>query len=90
MMRIWKWPLQVTDRNALLMPEGAKLLDVQMQGETCCLWALVDESATEETRDIAIYGTGNPIPRIPGQYIATFQMYGGELIFHAFDVTGRS
>ena len=31
-------------------------------------------------------GTGNPMPDEPGEYIATFQMHGGALVFHAFEL----
>lgn len=85
-MRIWKWQIEVTDRQTVMMPVGAKLLDVQMQGGECCVWALCDENAPKEPRHIAIYGTGNPMPDEPGEYVATFQMRGGALVFHAFEV----
>ena len=83
-MRIWKYPLEVTDRLALTMPPGAKFLTVQMQHGKPCLWALVDETKRDTaTRRIAIYGTGNPMPDEPGTYIATFQMMGERQYFDA-------
>lgn len=30
-MQIWKWKIEITDRQTIMMPAGAKLLDVQMQ-----------------------------------------------------------
>lgn len=87
-MKIWKFPLRVTDvQHVIDMPVGAKLLDVQMQGDDCCMWALCNEHAPKELRRIAIYGTGNPIPDDPGEYVATFQMRGGSLVFHVFDLS---
>lgn len=88
-MRIWKYKLKITDRQSIDMPKGAKVLDVQMQGDTCCLWALCDEekeSIDTETIRIVIYGTGNPIPDEPGEYISTFQVHGGKFVFHAFEL----
>jgi hypothetical protein len=85
-MRIWKTTLNVTDVQAVEFPEGAKLLTVQMQHERPQLWALVDENAPIRARQVAIYGTGNPIPNEPGEYIATFQMHGGSLVFHVFEI----
>lgn len=85
-MRIWKWTLAVTDLQVIEMPMNAKLLSVQIQGELPQLWALVKEDQTlRQARRIAIYGTGNPIPDDPGEYISTFQMHGGALVFHAFE-----
>lgn len=86
-MRVWKWPLQITDRQALMMPAGAVVLTVQMQGHQPQLWALVDETqdTPKQPRAFAIYGTGNPMPNDPGRYIATFQTHGGDLVWHAFE-----
>lgn len=85
-MRIWKWTLAVTDKQTLQMPAGAKLLTVQMQGEAPQLWALCDETAPKMPRLIAIHGTGNPMPdEWPGEYVGTFQIHGGALVFHVFD-----
>ncbi len=87
-MRIWKWNLPITDNQALKMPVGAKILSVQVQHDNCCLWALCDDSkgVPSENREIAIYGTGNPIPDNPGKYISTFQLLDGDLVFHVFEV----
>ena len=86
-MRIWKYQLNVIDEQQLFLPADAKILTVQTQRGTPCLWALVNEENTaKELRKIAIYGTGNPIPDDPGEYIATFQMHGGDLVFHVFEV----
>jgi len=35
----WKYPLEITDEQNLMMPEGAEILTAQMQGGTLCLWA---------------------------------------------------
>lgn len=85
-MRIWKWELAVTDSQTVMMPNGAKVLDAQMQKNSLFVWALCDENAEKEIRHFAIYGTGNPIPGDPGCYIGTFQMLSGELVFHVFEV----
>lgn len=82
---IWKWSLVVTDVQAIQMPGGAQLLAVQMQGGAPQLWALVDPTeAHKEMRTIRIFGTGNPIGEYPGDYLGTFQLDGGALVFHAF------
>jgi len=87
-MRIWKWVIGISDELTLMMPIGAKLLDVQMQADQCYIWALCDQNAEKEPRHLAIYGTGNPMPDDPGEYVATFQMHGGALVFHAFEIGG--
>lgn len=86
-MQIWKWKIEITDRQTIMMPAGAKLLDVQMQRGECFVWALCDQEAAKEPRHLAIYGTGKPIPNDDaGEYVATFQILSGTLVFHVFDV----
>jgi len=86
-MRIWKYPLEVTDLQSVTMPRDAELLSIQMQGDKCNLWALVDETKPlVDDYTIAIYGTGHQIPDNPGKYLSTFQMYHGAAVFHAFEV----
>ena len=85
-MRIWKYTIEVANHQELALHSEAKILAVQMQGGECRLWALVDETKKDmATRRIAIYGTGHPIPDDPGNYIGTFQIMGGDLVFHAFE-----
>jgi len=69
----------------LSMPEGAKVLSVQVQKEEAQLWALVDSLANKETRHFITYGTGHQIPDNPGTYIGTFQFKNMGLVFHVFE-----
>lgn len=41
MKTIWKYPLQVLDRQTLFMPPGAEILSLQTQFGNPCLWARV-------------------------------------------------
>lgn len=86
-MKIWKFSLDIIDQQTIAMPLDAKILTVQMQMGGAQLWALCNENQTQtEDRSIAIYGTGNPMPEEPGEYIATFQGMGGALVWHAFEL----
>ena len=94
-MKIWKWQLNVEDRQQISMPKGAQILTVQIQHDVLCLWALVDDTAgpfQQESRWVAIIGTGNPIPTSLKlkQYIGTFQLYGGDLVFHVLNTDIKS
>lgn len=83
-MTIWKYPL--TAASGLRMPQGARLLAVQVQAEDVCLWALVDPEAPMVTRTIRVFGTGHTVRLAPTDtYIGTFQLSGGALVFHVFD-----
>ena len=83
-MKIWSWNLSLTDRQIIAMPTGAKLLSVQKQNSEFKLWALVDDSAESVSRDIAVYGTGNPITEPCGIHISTVQ--DNSFVWHFFDL----
>ncbi len=83
---VYKYPLRAVDNQAVDLPIGATLLAVQEQYGQPCLWALVDTDAGHLPRRIRIHGTGHPIENADAlKYIATFQLSGGALVFHAFE-----
>ena len=87
---IWKFELEVTDKQEIKMPAGAEILTVQTQYGIPCLWAMVDTEKDLSERLIEIFGTGHRVPQDMGvmrEYIGTFQLRGGELVFHAFERT---
>jgi hypothetical protein len=87
MQTIWKFPLPVQDYSIIEMPEGSIPLAVQIQGQSPCLWVQVpDDTADLVPRRFAIHGTGHPMHQSGYRYISTFQMHGGALVFHAFEI----
>jgi len=91
MKAIWKFGLDIIDVQTVSMPEGAKILSVQAQNGMPYLWAEVDVEATPKDRTIEIFGTGHPMRCDMGvsrEYIETFQIRGGQLVFHVYEYTG--
>lgn len=84
MKTIYKWTLAPGEQN-ILMPTGAEILCVQMQGSHPQLWALCDPHQPTQPRAITICGTGHHMPDQPGRYVGTFQMHDGSLVWHVFD-----
>lgn len=88
MSTIWKYPLEVNGIQRVSMPRGAKILCVQPQFGAVCLWACVEEKNPIVQRTILIAGTGHPLPDGDAtlEYLSTFQIDGGALVFHAFEL----
>ena len=90
---IYKYTLVVTDEQAVDMPEAAQILDVQVQADQVCLWALVDPVAPTAPRIIRIVGTGHSVSDADLlRYIATFRISyiarfqtNDVLVFHVFE-----
>ena len=90
MLTIYKYPvLYMENHFTLELPKNAKILTVQTQKGNPQLWAMVDSETEKETRHFRLAGTGHPLGedylRIIN-YIGTFQMGNGELVFHLFEV----
>ena len=86
MQTIWKYPVPVADSFTILMPKGARFLTVQTQKTEPQMWALVDRDQPLEERRFHLLGTGHSDgDRALGQYVGTFQVADGTLIFHLFE-----
>jgi hypothetical protein len=87
MRAIWKYQIFAEDSTTLLMPVGAKVLDVQVQHGEPHLWAVVDpkESALEH-RIFRLIGTGHLFEDYEAlRYIGTFQTCEGRFVGHLFE-----
>lgn len=90
---IYKYPLD-PDTDIINLPRFANVLCVQVQGTTPCIWAEVDPNAPLERRHFQVVGTGHQLPVhdkyevTEPKYIGTFQLHGGMLVFHLYEVSG--
>lgn len=85
MITIYKYPLQVTSEQTIDLPIGAKLLTVQTQNSTPCLWAMIRTSDYTKKIKVFTFGAGHPIPfEFQGDYLGTYQLEDGRLVFHVF------
>lgn len=85
-MTVWKFPFEVQDEFSLSMPRFSRILTVQMQGDQPCIWAAVEPSESRDERRFRILGTGRPTPISTLEYVGTFQMFAGALVWHLFEV----
>jgi hypothetical protein len=83
---VFKYLLAGSDWADIELPVGAKLLSVQAQNDLPMAWFLVRPSLEFETRRFRIFCTGESIPdELNVEFAATFQILGGDLIFHVFE-----
>lgn len=85
MKSIWKFPFEITGEQKIFMPRTAKILSVQVQHGTPCIWALVDTDEQKTERTFIVHGTGHPCSCDASEFIGTFQISGGALVFHLFE-----
>ena len=90
MITIWKYEINEPEVT-LMIPENAKVLDVQLQqgSPTPCIWVAVDTENILVERRFRIYGTGHPMDfKHAGaagvHYVGTFQLQG--FVWHLFEV----
>lgn len=86
---IWKFPLDVADFQAVLMPKGAGFLDVQVQNGQPCMWVMCDPDAEQVNIPFLMLGTGHRMvdneAKHVGDHLGTFQLKDGGLVFHLFE-----
>lgn len=84
MKTIFKYELDIAAAQEVTLPSDATIMDVQFQGETLCLWALVDPDSEPKKRIFKIYGTGWTVD-CPGvlTHVATVQKRG--YVWHLFE-----
>ena len=64
------------------LPNGAEIVHIAMQGDSICIWALVDVREDVGNRKFIIYGTGHPITTA-GKHIGT--VLDGRFVWHVFE-----
>lgn len=83
---IWKFTLTPNTIQPIEMPIGAEIISLQTQHEAACFWAIVDPHSPKEKRHFEVYATGDVIPEAKRVFIGTFQLSGGNLVFHVFEL----
>lgn len=86
MRTIYKYYLKLDGVQHIEMPKGAKILCVQLQQRSPCLWAEVETTQEMETHIIHTIGTGHEIKEENlGTYIGTYQFADGAVALHLYD-----
>lgn len=83
---VWKYPVPVTDYFTIYMPREAKPLAVMMQQGEPHLWALVDPPLAAVERYFRVAGTGHFVDDQIIAHVGSFQLSGGALVFHVFEI----
>jgi hypothetical protein len=87
MRTIYKYEIETTDTQELNLPYGAEILCVQVQNGKPCIWALIDtEQNLIDEHTIITVGTGHRLGYTfsKANYLGTYQLQGGALVFHVF------
>lgn len=89
---IYKYPLKVEYKQTISLPGRAEVLTVQVQNGVPSLWVSVEPDELAENHTFLTFGTGHAIDSSEDQdidgmgYVSTYQLEGGKLVFHVFEV----
>jgi hypothetical protein len=85
MITIWKFPLAICHSQVVRMPEGAKVISIQIQNGEPVVWAEVDTDAPNVFRTFFTFGTGDEMDQaFEGQFVGTYQMDQGRFVAHVY------
>jgi len=82
-MEVWKYQLELKDKQVLSMPVKAKILNVQTIRNRPWLLALVNPTTDTTDRIVRVYETGDTIKG--GKYAGSHQDDTGTFLYHIFD-----
>ena len=84
---IWRYPLEITDRQTIKVPVGARLMCVKEElGILTTFWFVDPQKEQQETEaTFYIYITGHPIPyKYIRHYVDSVVCNNGRLVWHIF------
>lgn len=86
---VYKYPLlTAAGTQEVVLPVGAKIVHVGMQGERITLWAEVDPDEHRAAPwAVRILGTGDPA--IPDRYTHAGTVFIGAFVFHVYVLPPR-
>lgn len=92
-MKIYKYHLEVKEKQQLFLPEFAKIIALQIQNGMPCIWVKIPEiqygmggKATDEIRTFITVGTGHTFSEENLIYVGTYQL--GAFVGHVFEERG--
>lgn len=87
MKKIFKYPIEITDAQVLVLPLGAKVLSAIAQGDDIVVYALVEPTVEfKKNVEIRIAGNGHDImfDLQKFKFLNSISTWGGRLIWHVF------
>lgn len=92
---IWKYDIPSGDTFTLALPSDREFLSIQVQHGFPVMWVAVDPDSPMFERLFHMVGTGHGVPEATQAnhelvFRATFQIAGGEFVFHVFEEVHRA
>lgn len=84
-LEVWKFPLTTEDEQKIHPPKGWEFLCIQNVREVPVVYMLVNPLMPRDSVVLITKGTGHPIEyKEIGDYLSTYQLEKGMLVFHVF------
>lgn len=85
-MTVYKYPLQITDEQTVIMPKYPHYLTLQWVRGELCLYAVVKPDNPPSEHKFIIVATGQEIPNdYPLIYMGTVTQRDERLVWHVFE-----
>lgn len=85
--RVFKYALEITQRQMIQMPRGARVLSVAIVNEQPVLFALVDDRKPAEPRIVRTARTGEVFNATGCTFVGTLCFEAVGHVFHVFEQT---
>lgn len=83
MITVYKYPIQITDKQYLTLPNGYHIVHVGLDPTGApCIWALVDTERSLIQETVYVVGTGHLLPFRADRHLGSF--VDGSFVWHVF------
>lgn len=82
MITVYKYPMKITGKQTIQMPEDSLTILVAEQNGTLCMWAEVDTESPLEEKEFYIYGTGHEISHDGAMHLGSAVV--GNFVWHVY------
>jgi hypothetical protein len=85
MKTIYKYQLETTDFQTVMIPEKSNIIALQTQYEKPCIWVEVETENEKVPHVFRIFGTGHELQIGLGMtYVGTYQIMNGSFVGHVY------
>jgi len=81
---VWKYGVHTAPVQEIYIPEFATPLCLMQQKGKMFMWCEVDKTRRRHYRQLFVVMTGAEVPAEAHEYVGTFQMLDGDLVFHVY------
>ena len=85
MLKIFKYEIEITEEQVIMLPEGAVILHFGLQKDVPYIWVRVEEHVEKVKRHFKVVGPGHVFEDYALEYVGTVVNHKGYFVWHLYE-----